>query len=311
MKDLAGKTAVVTGGASGIGRAMVDRFTAEGMNVVVADIDGAAAEATAAELVGAGHRAVGIRTDVSRLDDIRALAEATVDSFGAVHIVCNNAGVVIGGRVEDLTDDEWRWVIDVDLWGAINGVRVFLPLIEAQGAGHLVSTSSTSGLVAPPFIAPYSVAKAGVITLMEAVRRELDARQSPVGASVLVPGPVDTPLLTQPAQSPGDVDAAVGHARRTRLRVELGELSRNRREGPGGGRRARRRSDPCQPVLDPHPPRVDRRATASGGRDHDDRHAHRPPGRLSTRDVTRHPSRPSAVAAARRPNTAAAARPPA
>ena len=196
MEDLAGKTAVVTGGASGIGRAMVDRFTAEDMNVVVADIDRAAAEATAAELVGAGGRAVGIRADVSRVDDIRALAEATVDSFGAVHVVCNNAGVVIGGRVEDLTDDEWRWVIDVDLWGAINGIRVFLPLIEAQGAGHLVSTSSTSGLVAPPFIAPYSVAKAGVITLMEAVRRELDARQSPVGASVLVPGPVDTPLLS-------------------------------------------------------------------------------------------------------------------
>ena len=202
MKDLVGKTAVVTGGASGIGRAMVDRFAAEDMNVVVADIDPAAAEATAAELVGAGGRAVGIRTDVSRLDDIRALAEATVDSFGAVHIVCNNAGVVIGGRVEDLTDDEWRWVIDVDLWGAINGIRVFLPLIEAQGAGHLLSTSSTSGLVAPPFIAPYSVAKAGVITLMEAVRRELDARQSPVGASVLVPGPVDTPLLSSQHNRP-------------------------------------------------------------------------------------------------------------
>ena len=202
MKDLAGKTAVVTGGASGIGRAMVDRFTAEGMNVVVADIDRTAAEATAAELVGAGHRAVGIRTDVSRVDDIRALAEATIDSFGAVHVVCNNAGVVIGGRVEELTDDEWRWVIDVDLWGAINGIRVFLPLIEAQGVGHLVSTSSTSGLVAPPFIAPYSVAKAGVITLMEAVRRELDARQSPVGASVLVPGPVDTPLLSSPHNRP-------------------------------------------------------------------------------------------------------------
>ncbi len=216
MEDLAGKTAVVTGGASGIGRAMVDRFTAEDMNVVVADIDRAAAEATAAELVGAGGRAVGIRTDVSRLDDIRALAEATVDSFGAVHIVCNNAGVVIGGRVEDLTDDEWRWVIDVDLWGAINGIRVFLPLIEAQGAGHLVSTSSTSGLVAPPFIAPYSVAKAGVITLMEAVRRELDARQSPVGASVLVPGPVDTPLLSsrhnRPETLPQRSDTPEGRA---------------------------------------------------------------------------------------------------
>jgi NAD(P)-dependent dehydrogenase (short-subunit alcohol dehydrogenase family) len=202
MKDLAGKTAVVTGGASGIGRAMVDRFIAEDMNVVVADIDGVAAEATAAELVGAGGRAIGLRTDVSRLDDIRALAEATVDSFAAVHVVCNNAGVVIGGRAEKLTDDEWRWLIDVDLWGAINGIRVFLPLIEAQGDGHLVSTSSTSGLVAPPFIAPYSVAKAGVIALMEAVRRELDARQSPVGASVLVPGPVDTPLLSSQHNHP-------------------------------------------------------------------------------------------------------------
>ena len=202
MKELAGKTAVVTGGASGIGRAMVDRFTAEGMNVVVADIDRAAVESTAAELVDAGHRAIGVPTDVSRLNDIRALAEATVDSFGAVHIMCNNAGVVIGGRVEDLTDDEWRWVVDVDLWGAIHGVRVFLPLIEAQGAGHLVSTSSTSGLVAPPFIAPYSVSKAGVIALMEAVRRELDARRSPVGASVLVPGPVDTPLLSSQHNRP-------------------------------------------------------------------------------------------------------------
>ncbi len=254
MKELAGKTAVVTGGASGIGRAMVDRFTAEGMNVVVADIDRAAVESTAAELVDAGHRAIGVPTDVSRLDDIRALAEATVDSFGAVHIMCNNAGVVIGGRVEDLTDDEWRWVVDVDLWGAIHGVRVFLPLIEAQGAGHLVSTSSTSGLVAPPFIAPYSVSKAGVIASMEAVETELDARRSPVGASVLVPGPVDTPLVEQPAQPPGDVDGAIGHARRTRLLVELGELPRNGRQGSGVSRRARRRGDPRQPVLDPHPP---------------------------------------------------------
>ena len=200
--DLAGRTAVVTGGASGIGRAMVDRFAAEGMNVVVADIEQDAAEATAAELVDAGHRAVGVRTDVSRLDDIRGLAEATLDSFGLVHVLCNNAGVVIGGRVEELTDDEWRWVLDVDLWGAINGVRVFLPLIESRGPGHLVSTASTSGLVAPPHIAPYSVAKAGVIALMEAVRRELDARQSPVGASVLVPGPVNTPLLSTSGRGP-------------------------------------------------------------------------------------------------------------
>jgi NAD(P)-dependent dehydrogenase (short-subunit alcohol dehydrogenase family) len=205
VRELRGGTAVVTGGASGIGRAMVDRFAAERMNVVVADINEAAAQAAAGELRAAGHRAVGIRTDVSKLDEVRALADAALDAFGTVHVVCNNAGVVVGGRVEELTDDEWRWVVDVDLWGAVNGVRVFLPLIESQGAGHLVSTASTSGLVAPPFIAPYSVAKAGVIALMEAVRRELDARRSPIGASVLVPGPVDTPLLSTSRLAPPTV----------------------------------------------------------------------------------------------------------
>lgn len=195
MKDLQGKTAVVTGGASGIGRAMVERFADEGMNVVVSDIAQAQLDATVGELVARGCRAIGVRTDVSRVDDIRALADATLAAFGAVHVVCNNAGIVIGGRVEELTDDEWHLVLDVDLWGAVNGVRVFLPLLERQGEGHLISTSSTSGLVAPPYIAPYSVAKAGVVALMEAVRRELDDRQSPIGASVLVPGPVNTSLF--------------------------------------------------------------------------------------------------------------------
>ena len=218
---------------------------------------------------------------------------------------------MIGGRVEDLTDDEWRWVIDVDLWGAINGIRVFLPLIEAQGAGHLLSTSSTSGLVAPPFIAPYSVAKAGVITLMEAVRRELDARQLPVGASVLVPGPVDTPLLSSQHNRPDTLTQRSDTPEGRAFCVELRELSRNCREGSGGGRRARRRGDPCQPVLDPHPPRVDRHPAASGRRDHDDRHAHRAPRRLNNQRCEPYASEPSAVAAARRPNTEAAARPPA
>ena len=201
MKDLAGRTAVVTGGASGIGRALVERFSAEGMNVVVSDIDGAAVDATVAALDG--RRTVGVRTDVTRVEDIRALADATLSTFGAVHVVCNNAGVVVSGRVDELTDDEWRWVLDVDLWGAIHGVRIFLPLLEQAGEGHILSTASTSGLVAPPFIAPYSVSKAGVVMLMEAVRRELEARQSPIGASVLVPGPVKTALVRSPPERPG------------------------------------------------------------------------------------------------------------
>ena len=205
MKELGGRTAVVTGGASGIGRAMVNRFAAEGMNVVVADVRQEELDHVVAELAGAGHRAIGVRTDVARLADIQALADVTLDTFGGVHLVCNNAGVVVGGRVEDLTDDEWRWVLDVDLWGVVNGVRVFLPLIEQQGEGHILATSSTSGLVAPPYLAPYSVAKAGVAALMEAVRRELDDRDSPVGASVLVPGPVRTAIVRSGVEAPATV----------------------------------------------------------------------------------------------------------
>ena len=205
MKDLRNKVAVVTGGASGIGRAMVERFAAEGMRVVVSDVDEAGIAETVAGVVGAGGVAIGHRTDVSQRSDVEALAAATLTELGAVHVVCNNAGVVIGGRVEDLTEEEWRWVVEVDLWGPVHGVRTFLPILEAQGEGHLVSTSSTSGLGAPVFNAPYSVAKAGVIALMETVRRELDDRGSPVGASVLCPGPVATPLIARSAAQAGEL----------------------------------------------------------------------------------------------------------
>jgi NAD(P)-dependent dehydrogenase (short-subunit alcohol dehydrogenase family) len=205
MHDLRGRTAVVTGAASGIGRAMVDRFAAEGMSVVVADVDPAGIDAAVAAVTAAGGSAVGAVADVSRRADVEALATTAVAAFGAVHLVCSNAGVVIGGRVEDLTEEEWRWVLEVDLWGPIHGARVFLPLLEAQGEGHLVATSSTSGLGAPVFNAPYSVAKAGVIALMETVRRELDDRGSPVGASVLCPGPVATPLIERSAARAGSL----------------------------------------------------------------------------------------------------------
>jgi len=207
MKDLTGRTAVVTGGASGIGRAIVDRFAAAGMQVVLADVDEETLDRAVSDVRQTGARAIGLRTDVSRPGDIQALADAALHEFGAVHVVCNNAGVVVPGRVEELTEDEWRWVLDVDLWGAVHGVRVFLPIIEAQGEGHLVSTSSTSGLVAPPFIAPYAVAKAGVVALMEAVRRELDERRSPVGASVLCPGPVNTALVRSRANRPPSLES--------------------------------------------------------------------------------------------------------
>ena len=205
MKDLVDRVAVVTGGASGIGRAMAERFAGEGMKVVVSDIDVAALDTTVAELRLGGLEVVGVPCDVGRAEEIRSLADATLDAFGAVHVVCSNAGVVIGGRVDELTDDEWRWVLDVDLWSAIHGARIFLPLLEQQGEGHLIATASTSGLSAAPFIGPYAVAKAGVIGLMECLRRELDERRSPVGASVLCPGPVKTQIVQSHVNRPGAV----------------------------------------------------------------------------------------------------------
>jgi NAD(P)-dependent dehydrogenase (short-subunit alcohol dehydrogenase family) len=202
MRDLVGRVAVVTGAASGIGAAMVARFVGAGMRVVASDVDGDALAGAVGGMTGDVRAVV---ADVSRRVDVEGLATAALDEFGAVHVVCNNAGIVIAGRIEDLTEQEWRRVLDVDLWGAIHGVRVFLPLIERAGEGHLVSTSSTSGLGAPPFIAPYAVAKAGVIGLMESLRRELTERNSPVGASVLCPGPVATGLIANSGRLAGGI----------------------------------------------------------------------------------------------------------
>ena len=200
MDDVVGRVAVVTGAGSGMGRAMAERFGAAGMRVVVSDIDLPAAQSVAGAIIAAGAEAVAVRTDVSHVTEIRELATATLDAFGHVHVVCNNAGVALGGRVDELTDDEWRWMLEVDLWSAIHGVRVFLPLLETQGEGHIVSTASVAGMGAPPLMAPYAVAKAGVIALMESLRRELEMRSSPVGASVLCPSSVNTALMTESAK---------------------------------------------------------------------------------------------------------------
>lgn len=200
MDDVVGRVAVVTGAGSGMGRAMAQRFATAGMRVVVSDINLAAARSAADLIVANGAEAVAIRTDVSKVAEIADLATATLDTFGQVHVVCNNAGVALGGRVDELTNDEWRWMLDVDLWSAIHGVRIFLPLLERQGEGHIVSTASVAGMGAPPLMAPYAVAKAGVIALMESLRRELTMRSSPIGASVLCPSSVNTALMTDSAK---------------------------------------------------------------------------------------------------------------
>jgi NAD(P)-dependent dehydrogenase (short-subunit alcohol dehydrogenase family) len=192
MQSVEGRVAVVTGAASGIGLGMVRAFAENGMRVVLADVRQDELDRAVAELRANGHEAVGVVTDVSKRADVEALAEATLDAFGAVHVLCNNAGVGIFAPIAKTTLDDWEWIIGVDLWGPIHGVTVFLPLIEREAEGHINSTSSVAGLVAGGAAGPYNVAKHGVVALMATLERELRAAKSTVRTSVLCPGAVNT-----------------------------------------------------------------------------------------------------------------------
>jgi len=191
-------TAVVTGGASGIGKALAQRFSRAGLQVVIADVEEAVLRATADEL-----GVVGIRTDVADAGSVAALAAATVERFGAVHVVCNNAGVGGGGAIKDLTLEDWRWVIDVNLWGVVHGLHAFLPhLLANPDGGHVVNTASVAGLVAGPGIGPYNAAKSAVVAISETLAAELRAEGSRVGVSVLCPGFVRTNIFTSQRNRP-------------------------------------------------------------------------------------------------------------
>ena len=172
------------------------------MSVVLADIERDRLEEAVRGLTDAGHAAIGVPTDVSDESQIQALAEAALSEFGAVHVVANNAGIGIGGAVEEMSLDDWKWTIDVDLWSVIYGVRTFLPILKEQGEGHITATSSMAGLVAGPVLGAYHVAKHGVVALMDTVRIELKLAKSAVSASVLCPGPVDTDIAKSERNRP-------------------------------------------------------------------------------------------------------------
>lgn len=195
--ELSGKVAVVTGGASGIGRAMAKRFAADGMQVVIADIEPDALAATAADL-----GVLGVRVDVADADSVAALADEVVDRFGAVHLLCNNAGVGGGGRIADQTLKDWKWVIDVNLWGVIHGLFSFMPhLLVAPGGAHIVNTASMAGVSPWPGIGPYNATKYAVVGISETL--ELELADTTVGVSVLCPGVVNTNIFTSQRNRPG------------------------------------------------------------------------------------------------------------
>ena len=192
MESVEGKVAVVTGGASGIGLALARRFGQAGMRLVLGDVEGDVLEAAADGLRAEGHEVVAQRCDVSDAASVDALRDAAVAAHGTVHVVCNNAGVGGGGLLEDLTDNDWQWVLGVNLWGVIHGLRSFLPVLKEHDDGHVVNTASVAGLFAAPFMGPYTVSKYGVVAISETLFHELRLSGSDVGVSVLCPAWVRT-----------------------------------------------------------------------------------------------------------------------
>jgi len=188
MRDFAGKVAVVTGAAGGLGRALARRFARAGMKLVLADLDAAALASVRAELESAGAAAIAVRTDVRSAGEVEALAARTLEAYGAVHLVCNNAGVAAVGAVWESSAADWEWVLGVNLWGVIHGVRVFTPIMLEQGEpGHIVNTASVAGLIAPPGMGAYNVSKHAVVALSESLHHDLVARGAKIRCTVVCP----------------------------------------------------------------------------------------------------------------------------
>jgi NAD(P)-dependent dehydrogenase (short-subunit alcohol dehydrogenase family) len=193
MKQFRDRTAVITGAASGIGLELARRAAAEGMNLVLADIEAAKLDVAAAGLGIDADRILARRTDVSREDEIVALADAAFARFGGVHLLCNNAGVGLTRVTWEHSTADWEWVLGVNLWSVIHGIHHFLPrMLEQADEGHIVNTSSVAGLLSTPGMAAYNVSKHGVVTLSETLYGELLAARAKVGVSVLCPAWVPT-----------------------------------------------------------------------------------------------------------------------
>ena len=274
MKEFGGKVAVVTGGGQGIGRALVERFTDEGMKAVVADVVPALVEQTTGELRDEGRDVIGVVTDVTSLESVEALRDATLDAFGAVHLVCNNAGIGSGseGQIWEHHVNDWRWSLDVNVMGVVNGINAFVPTLLASGEeGHVVNTTSGNGGFTPLInSAVYATTKAAVTTITECLWGQLREVGANVGASLLypstrTPGMLNTGIWRPGANRPDRYDrpgrAAAGRARRAR-RVPAahgrGRHAHRVRAALRGGR----------PLLRGHPRRrvLDHRTRASRSR---------------------------------------------
>ena len=215
MQEFRDKVAVVTGAASGIGFAMAERFAREGMQIVLADIEAGALADADSKLRRAGAKTLAVVTDVAKGKSVEALAQKTLDTFGAVHVVCNNAGVGNPpGPIWERTVADWQWVMGVNLWGVAHGIRVFVPILLKQGGpGHIVNTASMAGLLSSPMLGIYNATKHAVVAISETMHAELAALGSPVKVSVLCPAFVQTRIGESNRNRPPELtDANVDEA---------------------------------------------------------------------------------------------------
>jgi len=204
MRDLAGKVAFITGGASGMGLGMARAFAGEGMKLMLADVNEARLAEVEQEFKDKGVDVATIVCDVTKQDQVIAAADATVERFGKVHVLCNNAGINVGGTYEELSQQDWDWVIAVNQMGVQYGISAFLPKIKAHGeGGHIVTTSSMAGMVnAGPGWAPYNASKFAVVVMNEVLYSEL--KETNIGVSVLCPGAVATNIVEAADSRPSD-----------------------------------------------------------------------------------------------------------
>jgi NAD(P)-dependent dehydrogenase (short-subunit alcohol dehydrogenase family) len=205
MKELKGKVAAVTGAASGLGRSLALAWAAEGMDVALADVDLENLSSVENEVRGKGVRTFVMQVNVSKAAEVEAFAERTVKQLGAVHVVCNNAGVSPLGAVWENTVADWQWILGVNLWGVIHGVHAFTPRLIAQNEGHIVNTASVAGLISPPGSGAYNVTKHAVVALSESLHHDLRERHSAVGVSVLCPAYVPTRITESERSRPDEL----------------------------------------------------------------------------------------------------------
>ncbi|MFI9531777.1 SDR family NAD(P)-dependent oxidoreductase [Nocardia fusca] len=209
MRNLKGRVAVVTGGANGIGKGLTIRFLDEGMKVVIADNDAGDLENAVTELSTHGE-VLGVPTDVADADSVQALADAAVARFGAVHVLCNNAGVGGAQHFSTIPHATWEWTLGVNLWGVINGCRIFRPILADQEEAYIVNTASMSGFLTGGYLTPYSVSKAGVVALSEGLAFEWATEYPHIGVAVLCPAYTSTSIRHDERNAPaGHIPRAV------------------------------------------------------------------------------------------------------